>query len=373
MNQVLNNLTTKLQRLAQPDLNNTRHRLFTLSNAEDLAELNNLLESQTGLEHHNEILSQCQELVKIDNPTRKFTDLELVEEGRSFLEQQGGDSYGNYVYYPWSKRLIRILPKKDFIRLRTSRNKLKITEEEQAKLASKKIGVIGLSVGQSVAVTMATERIFGTLRIADFDTLELSNLNRIRKGLDYLGAAKTTMVIREIAEIDPYLKVEVFEEGITPQNIDAFLGEGQGQLDLLIEECDSFPIKIMARMKAKQKRLAVLMDTSDRGMIDIERFDLEPERSIFHDLVPGLEHMDLMQLTEQERLNIMMGIVDYPNVSERMKTSYASIGKTLTTWPQLASSVVLGGAAICDIARKVLLGEQVSSGRFYVDLDQIIK
>ena len=32
------------------------------------------------------------------------------------------------------------------------------------------------------------------------------------------------------------------------------------------------------------------MDTSDRGMLDIERFDLEPERSIFHGLV---EHLDI--------------------------------------------------------------------------------
>lgn len=33
----------------------------------------------------------------------------------------------------------------------------------------KKIGVIGLSEGQSVALTMSMERVYGTLRIADFD------------------------------------------------------------------------------------------------------------------------------------------------------------------------------------------------------------
>jgi hypothetical protein len=29
------------------------------------------------------------------------------------------------------------------------------------------------------------------------------------------------------------------------------------------------------------------METSDRGVLDVERFDLEPDRPIFHGLLPG--------------------------------------------------------------------------------------
>ena len=60
---------------------------------------------------------------------------------------------------------------------------------------------------------MAMERNCGLLKIADFDILELSNLNRIRSSVDCIGQKKTTLVAREIAEIDPFLQVEIFEEG----------------------------------------------------------------------------------------------------------------------------------------------------------------
>ena len=48
------------------------------------------------------------------------------------------------------------------------------------------------------------------------------------------------------------------------------------------------------------------------------------------------------------------------------------IGKTITTWPQLASAVVLGGAITTDITRRILLKQYQNSGRFYVDLEKII-
>ena len=50
-------------------------------------------------------------------------------------------------------------------------------------------------------------------------------------------------------------------------------------------KCDSFPIKILSRLKARDYHIPVLMDTSDKGLIDIERFDLEPQRALFHGLL----------------------------------------------------------------------------------------
>ena len=71
-----------------------------------------------------------------------------------------------------------------------------------------------------------------------------------------------------------------------------------GQLDLLIEECDSLEVKIRARIKARSLGIPVLMDTSDRGMVDIERFDLEPDRPIFHGFLSKLG-------TEEEILDVI--------------------------------------------------------------------
>src|SRR5207253_859960 len=89
------------------------------------------------------------------------------------------EEYGVWIFFPWSGRLVHLLDEEEFVELRTNRNMYKITPEERTVLSTKKIGVIGLSVGQSIALTLAMERSFGEIRLADFDTLDLSNLNRI--------------------------------------------------------------------------------------------------------------------------------------------------------------------------------------------------
>jgi nitroreductase len=52
-----------------------------------------------------------------------------------------------------------------------------------------------------------------------------------------------------------------------------------------VEECDDLYLKIALREYARKKRVPVLMETSDRGLLEIERFDLEPERGILHGLM----------------------------------------------------------------------------------------
>lgn len=317
----------------------------------------------------DEIESQVGDLIKIKFPYRTFSGEELMSQVDAFFKDKEKSQYGNWVYYPWRQTLVHLLPEEEFVRVRTSRNKYKFTEEEQNLLASKKIGVVGLSVGQSVALCLAMERSFGELRIADFDSLDLSNMNRIRTSLINLGVQKSQLVVREIAEIDPYLKIKVYSEGLTEENMESFFTDG-GNLDLLIEECDSLPMKISARLKAKSLRIPVLMDTSDRGMVDIERFDLEPGRPIFHGFLSGFgEEKDLIHRIQTDRSQMLMAILDFQQLSDRARYSIGEIGKTISTWPQLASSVLMGGAMCAHFAKRILCGQIRGSGRVYVDLD----
>lgn len=317
--------------------------------------------------------SQVAELIKLKNPTQRFSMADLEQEVEIFLLREGGELYGNWVYYPWRNCLVRVLPENDFVAVRTARNKFKITDEEQELLKGKKIGIIGLSVGQSVALGLAMERTCGEIRIADFDSLELSNMNRIRAGIADLGLLKAELVYRQIAELDPYLKIKVYEEGVTMDNMDAFFMEG-GKLDLLIEECDSLDMKIASRLKAKSLQVPVLMDTSDRGMVDIERYDLEPELPLLNGLLTSLgSESDILKNYPSNRPQLLSCILDFDQLSERAKFSISQIGKTITNWPQLASSVVLGGGICTHYAREILCGKNIASGRIYFDLDEIEK
>ncbi|MBI3235068.1 MAG: nitroreductase family protein, partial [Bacteroidetes bacterium] len=123
----------------------------------------------------------------------------------------------------------------------------------------------------------------------------------------------------------------------------------------------------MARETAKKYKVPVIMDTSDRGMIDIERFDLEPNRSIMHGLVEEVSYTQIMGMTKTEKLPITMKLAGIFDLSPRLKASMMELDETITTWPQLASAVNYGGGITCDLSRKILLNQITISGRFYLD------
>ncbi len=274
-----------------------------------------------------------------------------------------------FAYYPWRHTLVRVLREDDLFELRTSRNHHKITVAEQRILRDQKLAIAGLSVGSSTALTLIQEGIGSVVHLADFDVLELTNLNRLRANLLDLGLPKTVITARAIAELDPYVEVRTFDQGVLEENLDAFL-DG---VSLLFEECDDLAMKLRLREVARSKRIPVLMETSDRGMLDVERFDLEPDRPVLHGLVGSLRSQDLVGLTTYEKVPTVLRIIGAETLSERMGASLVDIDTTLTTWPQLASAVALGGALNTEAARRILLGQMTHSGRFYADLRTILE
>lgn len=306
---------------------------------------------------------QWYELEQILNPGSRLSQDDLEHRyklAHLFLEPEIS---GNYVWYPWSGKLVHILEKSEFLRVRTSRNIPKISLEEQEILQRKTIGIIGLSVGATIAKTLMLEGIGGTIKLADFDTVDLSNLNRLDVPLYNCGQNKAVLAARVLQEINPYLNIEVFADGYDVENPDPFFG-GKSVLDLLIEECDSIHVKFHAREQAKKRQIPVIMETNDRGMLDIERFDLEPDREIFHGLVRK-KSAQISNLAPAERIELIQSILDWDQTSAELKYSFSQLGKSILTWPQLASSVMLGGALVADAAKRILLGDEIKSGRYY--------
>jgi molybdopterin/thiamine biosynthesis adenylyltransferase/nitroreductase len=278
------------------------------------------------------------------------------------------EEHGRWIYYPWSARLVHLLPPDEFRALRCDRNRYKITDAQQARLARARIAIAGLSVGQATAVTLALEGIGGVFHLADFDTLGLSNLNRLRAGIHQLGIDKTIIAARQMLEIDPYLDVRVFERGVDDTTLDEFLSG----VDLVVEECDDLYIKLALRERARERRIPVIMETSDRGMLDIERFDREPARPILHGLTAGIAAGDVRGLSTRDKVPTVLRIIDGAAMSTDLAASLPEIDETISSWPQLASAVALGAAVATDTARRILLDQLSVSGRFYVDLSRLV-
>ncbi|MFD8949569.1 hypothetical protein ACFV0B_12010 [Streptomyces xanthophaeus] len=173
-------------------------------------------------------------------------------------------------------------------------------------------------------------------------------------------------------ELDPYLDVEVHRSGVNEENIEEFFGDPAHGLDLLIEECDTPWVKVAAREYARSRRVPVLMDTNDRGLLDIERFDIEPDRPLFHGRTGTTTAADVLALDREATIRFLLDVVDEQRLSPAMSDALTRVGRTLSSWPQLASGVMLGAALVTDTARRILLGEPLPSGRHSVDLDVLV-
>lgn len=315
--------------------------------------------------------AQLEGLIQSRHPRGKLGPDELSARAAALCAPHP-DDFGVWVYFPWRHALVHLLDEPEFVELRTARNRYKITAEEQARLAERRYGIVGLSVGSAIALTIATERLCGELRLADHDHLELANLNRLRDSVLHLGLPKVVLAARAIAELDPFLRVTCFEAGITAENIDEFLNAG-GKLDLLIEECDELAVKLLCREKARRAGIAVVMEANDRCTLDIERYDLVPDRPILHGFLSGVDLARVAELeTNEEKVPVLMPMIGATTMSAKLGASLIEVGESLEGWPQLGSDVALGAAVVAHVARRIALGELQSSGRRFVDLEQLI-
>ncbi|QDQ98290.1 Rv1355c family protein [Tomitella fengzijianii] len=273
-----------------------------------------------------------------------------------------------WVHYPWRRSLVALLGPRGYRRLRLDRNRHKITAGEQERLNALTIAVIGSSAGYAVAQQLALEGLCGRLVLADFDHLEVSNLNRVAAGVLELGLNKAVVAARRIAELDPYLPVHVHPQGATPAGIDALL-DGVG---LLVEECDALEMKVQLREHARSRRIPVLMATSDRGLLDVERFDLEPRRPVLHGVLGGVDGARLAGLSNADKVPHVLRILDAALLSTRGAASLLEVGHTIGTWPQLAGDVAAGGAAVAAAVRRIGIGRPLPSGRVRIDIDEAL-
>ncbi|MEA1929379.1 MAG: ThiF family adenylyltransferase [Patescibacteria group bacterium] len=314
---------------------------------------------------------QQRELFGVNNPSKVYApnfETDFQDYLRGLGESMPLWRQGHWVYYPWSSTLVHILLEDDFWLVRTARNKNLITAEEQDKFYNSTVGIGGMSIGSSVAFALALQGGAKHIKLADMDRLALSNTNRILMGVDNLGALKVEMAARRIYEINPYAEVELFSDGLQPDNIGKFF-EG---LDIVIDELDNLAVKYLIREHAKKHKIAVVMaaDNGDNSVVDIERYDLDPDTPFFHGRMGEVDYEMLSKLDKFGIGKMITKHVGPENVTERMQQSLLEMGKTIVSWPQLGGAAMINGAAVAYCVRKILNGQELESNRALILLDK---
>jgi sulfur carrier protein ThiS adenylyltransferase len=103
------------------------------------------------------------------------------------------------------------------------------------------VGIAGVGgLGSAIAIALARLGI-GRLIIADFDTVEPSNLNRQQYFLDQLGLPKVYALRDTLARINPHGHVTACHLRLNPEN----LGEIFAPVEVLVEAFDRADQKVM--------------------------------------------------------------------------------------------------------------------------------
>jgi tRNA A37 threonylcarbamoyladenosine dehydratase len=348
-------------------------RLFKLDNDTSLRQLDSLFEDGEIRTVVDNAVSISNDLFELQYPSDK--DDEIAREQFNIRNLDLGVSFGTWVYFPWSKSLVRFPDKDDLRSLRTSRNRALITEEEQKKLYDSTIAVFGLSVGSNVVERLVSSGIGGKLIIGDMDTIEPSNLNRINNSFLTVGAKKVHALGQKISEIDPYIEQIHLENGVSQEELNGIVTANKP--DVIVDEIDDLTMKVELRSYAQQNGIPLIMatDVGDKSLIDVERYDLPKSKTKpFHGKI-SQKNLDLIKggkISEQERAKILVKIVGLTNTTPRLVESAMKQGTELAGLPQLGSTATIGGAFVTIATREILLGRKMKSGRSIVGPKNIL-
>ncbi len=327
----------------------------------------------------------------IDNYDEQYAELQLsldaflyranetiqINSIKEKLKEHYGSSkswqLGAWVYYPWRQELVHVLAEEDFTRLRTIRNRDLITAGEQKTLYDFPVACVGMSVGSAGALSLVLSGASRQLKIADGAVISGSNLNRILTGVSDVGTEKSLSVARKAYEMNPYMQIKRFSK-ITAGSVEE-LFDSPWPVRAVIDEIDDLEIKIRLRLEAKKRGLPVIMATElgDSVMLDVERFDLEPGRQLFHGLVPDIEKiLGRQDMNHREWQKHAASIIQTKNMPITLQKSLLKIGSSIVTHPQLGSTVLMTGGVTTYAVRRIALGQTLPSGRTNISLDKLL-
>lgn len=109
------------------------------------------------------------------------------------------------------------------------------------KIKRSTVGIAGLGgLGSTVAIALTRVGV-GKLILVDFDIVEPSNLNRQQYFYHQIGMPKVYAMRETLLKINPYLKIETYNEKIERKNVERFFKDA----DIIVEAFDKAEEKAM--------------------------------------------------------------------------------------------------------------------------------
>ena len=186
----------------------------------------------------------------------------------------------------------------------------------QQKLAGARVLIIGLGgLGSPVAMYLAAAGV-GHLHLLDFDSVDLSNLQRqILHDTDSIGEAKTASAISHLQRLNPLVDITADEHRLDENA----LTHAAQQADVVVDASDNFATRFMINRACLAARVPLVSAAAIRmeGQLSVFRCD-DPSAPCYQCLYRDTGDED-MNCTENGVLAPVVGILGSLQALEALK------------------------------------------------------
>ncbi|GAU77174.1 ThiF family adenylyltransferase [Fusibacter sp. 3D3] len=145
-----------------------------------------------------------------------------------------------------------------------------IGAEKLKSLSQKHVVVFGVGGVGSFAIEALARSGVGKLTLVDYDTVDLTNINRqIHANDKTVGRIKVEAMAERLHIINPELKLDAVNQMITPENADDFFDARQ--IDYIVDAIDMVTSKIELVLQAQKRKIPIIASMGTGNKLDPTR------------------------------------------------------------------------------------------------------
>jgi len=202
--------------------------------------------------------------------------------------------------------------------LRYSRQILlqQVDVDGQLKLKNSRVLIVGLGgLGSPVALYLAAAGV-GELHVADFDTVDLTNLQRqIVHDTGSVGQSKVDSALRRLAAINPEIKLVAHRSALDTDS----LADAVAAVDLVLDCCDNFGTREAVNKACVAARKPLVSGAAIRLEGQLSVFDSRQPTSPCYHCLYGRGSDEDLTCSEAGVLGPLVGLVGSLQALEALK------------------------------------------------------
>ena len=183
------------------------------------------------------------------------------------------------------------------------RLELLVGDNNIEKIQNTKVLVLGLGGVGSYAVEALVRSGIGSIILVDFDTIDITNLNRqLMTSHKNIGSLKTETLKSRILDINPNCNVEVINEKITSETVSKLF---ELKPDYIVDACDTIEVKKKLILECKKNNIKLISSMGTGNKFDPSRLKIMDIRKTSYDPIAKI----LRKFITENKINYKVMVI----------------------------------------------------------------